>query len=341
MRHLSRRAVPLAAAIAALAPGAAHASASPPTITSSFSPATIGIGGTSTLTFTITNPNASSLSGVSFTDALPNGVVVDNPSGENGTCGVSGVVTATTGTGTISLTAGSLKASASCVVSVNVTSPTPGLYANATGVVNSTEGGSSATGDTETLTVAGEPTITVSAPKNNAVFKFGQKVAARFSCADAANGPGITDCSATDNNGSTIAPGGLIDTIVAGPDTLTLSASSADGLIVTTSINYTVLPDNRIVVTDVKPFPSGKVTLDIKVPGKGKLTATVTAGRTKFAIWSDQVNGAKTLHVTLKPGPAGKALLAAKAGKLTVKLKLTYTPKGGKAATTTIGGLKV
>jgi uncharacterized repeat protein (TIGR01451 family) len=322
-------------------PAQALATVVPPAIASAFTPASIGIGATSTLTFTITNPNASGLTGVGFTDTLPKGVVVDNPNGESGTCGSNGVVTATTATSTISLTGGSLKASANCVVSVNVSSTTPGVYSNSTGAVTSNEGGASATGDTEQLTIAGNPTMTATAPKNNAVFKFGQKVAAKFSCAEALNGPGIVDCSASDNNGDTIEPGGLIDTSVAGPDTLTLSATSADGLIVTDSINYTVLPDNQIVVTTLKPRKNGDITVDIKVPDKGKLVGLVTTGTTKFASWALSVRGATTLHATLKPSPAGKALLTTKRGKLTLKLKLSFTPKGGKTATTTVGGLKL
>jgi hypothetical protein len=342
MRHgsITRWAVPLATAAALLTPQAAAAAANPPTITSAFTPPLIGIGSTTTLAFTITNPNTSSLSGIGFTDALPTGVVVDNPNGENGTCGTSGAVTAVTGSSTISLTGGSLKASSNCVVSVNVTSTTPGLYKNNTGPVTSTEGGASASGDTESLTVAGNPTITVTAPRNNATFSFGQKVSAKFACAEAANGPGLVDCSVSDDNGNTIeAPGGLIDTKVAGPGTLTFSATSADGLIVTQSINYKVLPDNKLVVTRVKPDKQGDVSVTVVVPGPGKLTALVRSGKTDLSSWTGTISGAKTLHLTLRPSKQGRALLAGKPSTLT--LKLGFTPKGGKLATTTIGGLKL
>ena len=89
----------------AVAPAAALA-ASPPTLTSSFTPTSITVGNTSALSFTITNPNSSgSLTGIAFTDALPAGLVVDNPNGTNGTCGSTSVLTAAPGSGTISLTA--------------------------------------------------------------------------------------------------------------------------------------------------------------------------------------------------------------------------------------------
>src|SRR4029079_13517644 len=48
---------------------------SPPSISKSFSPNPIAVGGVSTLTFTITNPNAgTSLTGVAFTDSFPAGL---------------------------------------------------------------------------------------------------------------------------------------------------------------------------------------------------------------------------------------------------------------------------
>jgi hypothetical protein len=221
-----------------------------------------------------------------------------------------------------------------------VTSTTPGVHSNSTGPVTSTEGGASAGGDTEKLTVVGDPTIDVTAPRNNATFNFGQKVSAKFACAEAANGPGLVDCSVSDDNGNTVeAPGGLIDTNVAGPGTLTFSATSADGLIVTQSINYKVLPDNKLVVTKVKANKQGDVSLTVAVPGTGKLTALVTAGATDLSSWTATIAGAKTLRLTIKPNSQGRAALVRKPPTLT--LKLGFTPKRGKLATTTIAGLKL
>jgi hypothetical protein len=337
----------LLAAFASAAPALAATPPTAPTITSAFTPNVVGVGGTSTLAFTITDTNSSGTeTGIGFTDTLPAGLVVDAPNGESGTCGTNGVVTANSGTSTINLTAGSLKGGASgasgtnCVVSVNVTSNTPAAYSNNTGLVTSSDG-SSATGDTETLTVVGNPTITATAPANNATFKFGQKVDASYSCAEAANGPGIIDCSATDNDGNSINSGSPLDTKIAGPNQLTISATSADGLVVTDTINYTVRPDNQITVTHVKADKHGAVSFEVKVPGRGKLVALETASKVAFGAWTDQVNGAKVLHVTVKPGAKGQKLLKTHPSKLTVSLTLAYTPKGGTKSTKKIGGIKI
>ncbi len=136
----------------------------PPSITKSFAPASIVIGGSSTLSFTITNPNAATaLTGVSVTDALPGSLVVSTPNALTGTCG-AGTITAVAGSASVSLTGGTLPAAGSCTFSVSVTAPTSGTKTNVTGAVSSTEGGTGGTA-TATLTVAG-----ISAPSFSKSF---------------------------------------------------------------------------------------------------------------------------------------------------------------------------
>ena len=110
----------------------------PPTIAEAFSPTSILTGGTSTLSFTLTNTNlVSTLSGIGFTDALPSGVTVGS-TGPTSTCGGS---LTTTAPGSLSFTGGSLAANTTCTFSVSVTGATPGTKINTTSVVSSTEGG--------------------------------------------------------------------------------------------------------------------------------------------------------------------------------------------------------
>ncbi len=135
----------------------------PPTISKAFNPTSIALNATSTLSFTITNPNtASALSGVGFTDNLPAGVVVAATPNVTGSCG-SGTITATAGSSTISLSGGTLTASpaagSSCTFSVDVTGTTAGSKSNTTGAVSSTEGGTGATSNTAVLTVEAPPSI--------------------------------------------------------------------------------------------------------------------------------------------------------------------------------------
>lgn len=112
----------------------------PPSMTKAFSPATIPAGGTSTLTFTLTNPNSSTtLNGVAFSDAYPSGLVNAATPAVSNTCG--GTASASAGGNAISLVNGSLAGGASCQVTVNVTSNNGGTYNNTSGAVSSTNGG--------------------------------------------------------------------------------------------------------------------------------------------------------------------------------------------------------
>jgi uncharacterized repeat protein (TIGR01451 family) len=130
--------------------------ATPPSITKVFGAAQIPLEGTTSLTFTIQNPNSNlTLTGLAFTDNLPAGLVVALTPNLNNTCG--GTATAVGGTGSISLSSGTLAASASCTVSVNVTGKTAGVKNNSV-QVTSTEAGTGNTSNAS-ITVVGTPII--------------------------------------------------------------------------------------------------------------------------------------------------------------------------------------
>ena len=334
---------------------AAALAASPPSIKSAFNPNSIGVGGTTALSFTITNPNSSgSLTGIGFTDTLPAGLAVDDPNGQSGTCGSTGTLTARPGSSTIALSGGKLAAGASCTVSTDVTSNTPGVVQNNTGAVTSSAGGASNT-DTESLTVIAPPTVTLVSPANNSIFNFRQRVVARYSCLEATNGPGIDDCSGNiDDSDATVASGSPLDTSSAGAHTFTVTATSDDGQVVSDTVNYTVRPNNKFVVSHIQAHVGGSVSIQIAVPGPGKIqllesapnahTAKVPArlsagsGRFVFASKTIKVNAARTIHVTLTPDAKGANLLQAQS-KAVIRLLTAYTPTGGLERTASFYGI--
>jgi uncharacterized repeat protein (TIGR01451 family) len=99
-----------------------------PTFTKSFSPSTTSVGVPVTLSFTITNNSGIQLTGLSFTDSLAAGLVVDTPLNFTNTCG--GSVAAAPGGASIALSGGILAANATCAVTVQVVASAPGTYTN-------------------------------------------------------------------------------------------------------------------------------------------------------------------------------------------------------------------
>jgi uncharacterized repeat protein (TIGR01451 family) len=138
---------------------------SPPSIAKSFSPNPIVVGGVSTLTFTITNPSSSSLTGVSFTDNFPAGLqVAATPNATTSGCG-SPAFAPTAGSTSVSFSSGTIAASGTCTVTVDVTATTPGDKVNTTSAVTSADGGSGNTG-TATLATLAPPAIAKSFSPN-------------------------------------------------------------------------------------------------------------------------------------------------------------------------------
>ena len=102
----------------------------PPTLSKAFSPATINTGGLSVLTVTLSNPNAAVATLTSpLIDTLPSGVLIGPTPNASTTC-TSGVVAASAGSSTVTLSSGSIPANGSCTMRVNVTAAVAGSYIN-------------------------------------------------------------------------------------------------------------------------------------------------------------------------------------------------------------------
>ncbi|MBK9339672.1 MAG: DUF11 domain-containing protein [Rhodoferax sp.] len=100
-----------------------------PTLTKAFSPTSISIGGTSTLTFTVSNPALNPAQTVSFTDTLPAGLRVASAPNVTNTC-TGGTVTAVALSGSIAVAGTQVGAGTAtpttCTISVDITtSATP------------------------------------------------------------------------------------------------------------------------------------------------------------------------------------------------------------------------
>lgn len=225
------------------------ASTAPPTIAKSFGGSSVALGASTSLSFTITNPNASSsLSGVAFTDTLPAGLVVATPNGLTGSCG-GGTITATAGSGSVSLTGATLASSAACTFSVNVTATAAGTMTNTTSAVSSVEGGSGGTASASVTVTAGgavvPPTISKSFGASNVVV--GASTSLTFTIGNPNGSSALSGVAFTDPlpaglvvatpNALTGACGGGTITATAGSSSVSLAGAT---LAAGTSCNFTV-----------------------------------------------------------------------------------------------------
>jgi len=103
----------------------------PPTVTKFFYPDAIKPGASTTLTITLSNPDATAAKLTApFTDVLPEGMIVTGlpTSVPANTCG--GTLSAPTGGSRITLTGGTIPASGSCAITVHVGAKNAGIYVN-------------------------------------------------------------------------------------------------------------------------------------------------------------------------------------------------------------------
>ena len=108
------------------------AAAGPPSISKAFAPSSISAGGVSTLTITLSNPEAmpSTLT-APLVDNLPAGITIAALPNVSTTCGGTGAPLATPGGSSVTLPAGrTIPANGSCTLIVNVTGTVAGSYIN-------------------------------------------------------------------------------------------------------------------------------------------------------------------------------------------------------------------
>ncbi|MCU0754940.1 MAG: C25 family cysteine peptidase [Xanthomonadales bacterium] len=132
-----------------------------PSIAKAFAPASVALGGTSTITFTLTNASAlAPLTAASFSDALPTGMRVHAGGAAGGTCvGASSNVFTAGQTGTLNFTGLTVPNTGgrTCTVTLAVSTTTTGAFPNQATNFRSTETPTGVDSPVATLTVLGSP----------------------------------------------------------------------------------------------------------------------------------------------------------------------------------------
>ena len=178
---------------------------SPLTVAKSFTASAVAPGATSVLRIRLTNPNGVAITGATFTDAYPSGLVnTATPAGTITGAGCTGSVTAGVNGTSLALSAGNIPASSFCDITANVTSNTPGSYANNSGTVATTNGGTAAS-SSATLVVLSPPTVVKSfAPS---AVSVGSTSVLKITVTNANSGTALAGVAFTDAY-----PAGLVNT---------------------------------------------------------------------------------------------------------------------------------
>jgi hypothetical protein len=146
----------------AVSAGIDVAAPQPPVLTIQFGAAQVPVGETASLAFTVSNPNPVAITGVSFADPLPAGLVVSTPNGLTGPC-PSGVISATAGGGSISLAGATLAANANCAFTVNTTGTVAGTANNSATPTSNEAGTGSASSASLTVYTPAAASLTATA----------------------------------------------------------------------------------------------------------------------------------------------------------------------------------
>jgi serine protease len=147
-------------------PKALAVTPSAPTVAVSFAPASVARAVASTLTITLTNPNAYALTQSSFNATLPNGLTIGAPTTGMTTCD-GAAVAATFASSSITLANANIPAGGSCSLTVGVSSATAGTYTStlAANALTTAPAGGNVT--------AASASLTVTAPSSSGGGAFG------------------------------------------------------------------------------------------------------------------------------------------------------------------------
>lgn len=332
--------VAAAALVTALAlPSVASAATAPLTITeTTSSPNVVGttnyenVGVTFGITYTLKAATGDTLSNVGFTDGLAPYVTLDDEVGETAKgCGTPFNATNQAGQDFVSESGLTVVSGTSCTITVDVVSTTPVTAASdsfsattyTNGAVTETQGTAPATAFSLTplvLTIAAQPTVSISGVTNDATYGLGQNVVLSYGATAAANDSIPTgNVYATDDQGNTLTSGQAINTLVPGEHQIQVWVETADGYEGSQTVSYNVSSPK---LTAVKATKKNAVDFSIKFPTGGSVVSEILDGKTVVGTLTKRVSANKNTAFAITLNAKGKKLLA-KSPKKGIKVKLT------------------
>lgn len=328
-----------------------------PSVSKTFTPATIVPGGTSTMVITVSNPNTNpdQMTGVGISDTYPAGLV--NQGAATLSCPSGGALNAAI-SGGVGFTGGTLNTGQSCTITQVVTAATAASYANTTGQATAVVNGSTIHSPTAsaTLTVSaiaptvskafsiasvnpgGTATLTITLGNTNPAGSGTVKLTSSFTDNLPTSDTGQPMTIATAASLATTCGGALTSSAVGvSPAFVTLASGStipAGGC----TISVDVKVNNTVNSAYVNTIPAGALQTNVgNSPASASATLLVDGPPvvTKaFSPASIAAGGTSTLTVTLK-SPSGAPITNV---KLTDNLPTGVLIAGAPAITNTCSG---
>jgi uncharacterized repeat protein (TIGR01451 family) len=259
-------------------------------VAKSFSPASIGTNDTSVMTITLTNGNTTAVTGAALNDAYPAGLVNTASANASTTCG--GTVTGTNNGSSLVLSGGTVPASSSCTITVNVTSASAGSYVNSTGGVSTTNAGTGASAS-GTLTVLSHPAIAKAFSPVQVAVNGTSTLTITLSNA---NATAITGAAFTDTY-----PAGLQNAATPGASSTCVGAGiTANAGAGTIAVSGATIPANGscTVQVDVTPTTTGSF---VNTIAAGGLTSNNAGASTALATATLTAQNAPTATIAFTP----------------------------------------
>ncbi len=257
-----------------------------------FAPTNVHGGGTaSTLTITLTNPNAIALTSAAITDSLPAAITIAGTPNAGTTCGAGTATANATNPATIALSNGTIPAGGSCTLFVNVVARNPDA------LTNGNQTNTIAAGALTTAQGASSPAISA-----NIDVQTGGSVAKAFAPTPIApSGASTMTITVTNFNESVLTPITFTDTFPAAITATAVPTSTCGGTISTVPSQPAPPPYTGFTLT-------GGSLAAVVGPGAGSTTCTITAPVTATATGTN----------TLPANNYGGVAIAAASGTLSV-----------------------
>lgn len=264
-----------------------------PSVSKSFTPGTVAQNASSSLTITLTNPTATAMTAVSFTDTFPNtgagapgNMTLFNTtttSNCGGTLTDGAGAALAIGSSSVKLSGGTIPANNVCTITVNVKAPTGGLYGNTIPVgALSTSGGSN--------TAQAAATLQIASPQVSKSFAGSKTVAVNTPIAMTITLTNVTGAAITNVAFTDTYPTGLVNstTVV----TNTGCGGTATASVIATNPGTLTLSNGTIAAGS-----SCTLSVNVQSATSGSYTNTIAAGAVTSSIGSNVVATSDTLNV--------------------------------------------